>query len=33
MPGGKPGSLPKERRFLPRLPSGQDVQEFAERSP
>ena len=27
MPGGKRGSLPKDRRFLPRLPSGQDVQE------
>ena len=27
MPGGKCGSLPKERRFLSRLPSGQDVQE------
>jgi len=27
VPGGKHSSLPKERRFLPRLPTGQDVQE------
>ena len=27
MPGGEPGSLPKERGFLSRLPCGQDAQE------
>jgi hypothetical protein len=27
MPGRKRGSLPKDRRFLSRLLSGQDVQE------
>jgi hypothetical protein len=27
VPGGKAGSLPKERGFLSRLPPGQDAQE------
>jgi hypothetical protein len=33
VPGGEPGSLPKERGFLPRLPYGQDVQESCPAQP
>lgn len=31
MPGGEPGSLPKDRRSLPQLPSGRTLKNLASR--